>query len=60
MNSSLGYKLADDKELTYKLLEREKLPIAKSFYLKKKNFGEFSEKNLENFRFPLVIKPTGE
>lgn len=48
-------KIADNKALTYKLLERGDFPIAKSLYVRKENF----EKILENIilPFPVIIKP---
>lgn len=59
-NSSLWYKLCDDKELTYKILDRYNLPIAKSIYLSKKQFETFSLENIKNLKFPLIVKPIDE
>jgi len=60
-NSALGYKLADDKELTYRLLEKYWFPIAKSVYIPKNDFKEqYVEENCAWLYFPLVIKPIDE
>jgi len=49
-----------DKELTYKILERNNLPIAKTHYLKKDDFDDFHFSELKDFSFPLIIKPLNE
>lgn len=59
-NSSLWFKLCDDKELTNKVLERKWLPIAKSFYLNKDNLEFLNSWNLWDFKFPVIIKPLNE
>ena len=59
-NSALWYKLCDDKELTYKVLDRYNLPIAKSVYLSKNDFDKFTENNIKKLNFPLIIKPIDE
>jgi len=59
-NSALWYKLCDDKELTYKVLDRYNLPIAKSEYISKNDFFDFSKEYVSKLRFPLVIKPIDE
>ncbi len=57
VNSSLGSKISDDKELTYNILEQHNLPTAKSYYI---NASEISSiKNLEII-FPVIIKPLQE
>ncbi len=58
-NSSLWYKLADDKELTNIILEKNWYKIPKSFYLNKKDLEIFKIENT-NLRYPLVTKPIGE
>jgi len=64
-NSSLWYKLADDKQLSYVLLEKKWMPIAKSVYISKADLekADFDKENLDdisNLHFPLVIKPIDE
>ncbi len=59
-NSALWYKLCDDKELTYKILDRYNLPIAKSEYIWKADFIDFEEKNISKLNFPLIVKPVDE
>lgn len=59
-NSALGKKIADDKELTYKLLERYGAPIAKTLYLNNHDFQTFDWSKLSEFHFPVIIKPTDE
>lgn len=55
VNSALGYKLADDKQLTYTLLDKKWFPVPKSVYLNKNDTI-----SIEWFSFPLVIKPLDE
>lgn len=57
LNSSIWFKIAHDKQLTYYLLEKTWLPIAKSYYLSQKDLEKFSENDLHDFLFPLIIKP---
>ena len=59
-NSALWYKLCDDKELTYKILDRYNLPIAKSIYLAKDEFEEFDKDSIKKLNFPLIVKPIDE
>jgi D-alanine-D-alanine ligase-like ATP-grasp enzyme len=59
-NSALWYKLCDDKELTYKVLDKHNLPIAKSEYISKLNFSDFSEDTVSKLDFPLIVKPIDE
>lgn len=56
-NSALWFKIANDKELTYKLLEKNNLPIAKSWYINKKELSKMEEYNID---FPVIIKPVDE
>ena len=57
-NSSLWLKICNDKELTYKILEKNNLPIAKSIYLYKKDYNNMALKDyVKELNFPLVIKP---
>lgn len=57
-NSSLSSKISNDKKLTYKILEDLDFPIAKSIYLKKKEFEIFkNNKDINNLNYPLIIKP---
>ncbi len=59
LNTALGYKIVDDKELTYKILERNNLPIAKSMYVSSSSQIDKQISN-KNLKFPLIIKPTDE
>lgn len=59
-NSYLAGKIADDKELTYTLLQRYNLPIAKTLYIYKDGFKNFNWDVLGDFHFPIIIKPTNE
>lgn len=60
-NSALGYKLADDKELSYRLLEKHWFPIAKSVYISKADLTSTTiEDDISALCFPLVIKPVDE
>jgi len=59
-NSALWYKLCDDKELTYRVLEKYNLPIAKSIYLSKNEFFNFIEEDITKLKFPLIVKPIDE
>lgn len=56
-NSSLGAKIANDKELTHKVLERAGLPIAHSAYVDIGDFAKFDSASVEHLRYPLVLKP---
>ena len=55
LNSSLALKIADDKILTYKLLEKYNLPCPKSKYLKL--WDEVSIDKL-NLKLPIIVKPS--
>ena len=59
-NSALWFKIAKDKWLTYKVLEDNNLPIAKSVYLKKWDFQNFTENFIKKLNFPLIVKPLEE
>lgn len=59
-NSSLWFKIANDKELTYKILEKNNFPIARSQYISKKNFENFDFEIFKDFKFPVIIKPIDE
>ncbi len=56
-DSSLWAKLENDKELTYKILERNNLPVADTLYISKENINEID--NLD-ITFPVIIKPIEE
>lgn len=60
INSSLGLKIADDKELTYSILERNWLPIAKTQYIFEKELESFDWLVMNEFKFPVIIKPVDE
>jgi len=51
LNSSLAFKISEDKELSYSLLEKHNLAVPKSMYTNK---WEDTEINID---FPLVVKP---
>lgn len=59
-NSSLSVKISLDKELTYKILEKNNFPIVKSYYLSKKMYNDFNSTDINNFKYPLIIKPFNE
>ena len=59
-NSALWYKLCDDKELTYRVLDRYNLPIARSEYISKKEFSNFDKSSISKLNFPLIVKPIDE
>jgi len=54
-NTSLAHKIANDKILTYTMLERYWYPIPQTKIIKKEENIE-----LDNFNFPVIIKPTNE
>jgi len=54
-NTSLAYKIARDKVLTYKILEKYWYPIPQTQIVKKDE-----ELQLKNFKFPVIIKPVDE
>lgn len=55
VNSSLGLKIANDKELTYNMLSRAGLPLATTSYISKEKWDwEFDD---TWFTYPLVVKP---
>jgi len=60
VNSALGKKITDDKELTYKLLDRYAAPIAKTLYIHEHEFQNFDWAKLSDFHFPVIIKPIDE
>lgn len=51
-NSSLALKIANDKELSHILLEKNNFPVARSLFVRKTDTYDVSD-----FSFPLVIKP---
>jgi len=59
-NSALWFKLCNNKELTYNILEKNSFPIAKSYYIIQEDFKDFKETDIQNFRYPLIIKPHNE
>lgn len=56
-NSSLWYKLAKDKELTYMILEKYNLPIPQSIAISREKFETFDFNKVDTLQFPLIIKP---
>ena len=55
VNTSLWLKLANDKQLTYDILERNKLPCAGTLYLEKEEFVWWFKEVV--LYYPLVVKP---
>lgn len=56
-NTALGKKIADDKELTYRLLERFGLPVPKTAYVNSGETESYDWSVFESFRFPVIVKP---
>ncbi len=56
-NSALWLKISDDKELTYKILEKNNLPTAKTWYILPNQINTLKELNIS---FPVIIKPLEE
>jgi cyanophycin synthetase len=56
-NTALGKKIADDKELSYHLLERHGMPIPKTAYVNAEDVSAFDWTCFEAFRFPVIVKP---
>lgn len=56
-NSSLWLKIANDKELTYKILEKYNLPIAKTWYISPEEIDNVEKLSIV---FPVIIKPLEE
>lgn len=59
-NSALGMKIAEDKQMTYIILERGGFPIAHSIYLHKTELDHFPKESLSGFRYPVIIKPINQ
>lgn len=59
-NSLVGSKIADDKELTYIVLNKLGYPIAPSVYVQRSDFGEEFLDDITLPSFPLIIKPLDE
>lgn len=59
-NASLGEKISDDKELTYTLLEKYNIPLPKTRYMYANEFATFDWTILNEFHFPVIIKPIDE
>lgn len=57
VNTALGKKIADDKELTYTLLSRHSLPIPQTLYLNSEELDNVSFETFEMLWFPVIIKP---
>jgi len=56
-NSALWLKIANDKELTYKILEKHNLPTAKTWYILPDQISDLEKLNIT---FPVIIKPLEE
>lgn len=56
LNTSLWYKVTEDKELTYTLLEKVGVKVPKSLYISEKQFLEKTY-DLQKIVFPCVVKP---
>ena len=59
-NSALWFKLCKDKWLTYDILERNNLPIAKSVYVSKTVIPDLHNIDISQLQMPLIIKPLSE
>ncbi len=59
-NSSLWYKICEDKWLTYDVLEKNNLPTAKSVYLSRHSFLDIKPSDISHLKMPLIIKPLSE
>ncbi len=59
-NTALGFKICQDKWLTYDLLERHHLPIAKSLYVSKSDFQKSNDIDISMLKMPIIIKPLDE
>ncbi len=57
VNSSLWTKISDNKELTYKMLETQNIPTAKSWYISKLDHEILDNQDIT---FPVIIKPLQE
>ncbi|PID34913.1 MAG: hypothetical protein CR971_00780 [candidate division SR1 bacterium] len=60
VNSSLGFKIAQDKQLTYQILEQHHLPIAKSLYVSLQEERDLEKIQAEGLTLPIVVKPLTE
>ena len=57
VNSSVWLKISDDKELTYKILEKYNFPIAKTWYILPEELNNITKMDIT---FPVIIKPLEE
>lgn len=53
-------KIAEDKQMTYVILERNGFPIAHSLYIHKSELDNFPKESLSGFRYPVIIKPINQ
>ncbi len=56
-NSALWFKIANDKELTYQILEKYNLPTAKTWYIMPDEINNLKKLDID---FPVIIKPLEE
>jgi cyanophycin synthetase len=56
LNSALGFKITEDKELTYILLESHGIPVPRSQYVNQDEIID-NLSGLIKINFPLVVKP---
>lgn len=56
LNSSIWLKIANNKELTYKLAEKNNIRVPKSIYIDK-NKNAYLNIFLENLQYPVITKP---
>lgn len=56
LNSALGFKISEDKELTYLLIGEQGLPVPKSKYVNQDGLLSITLESI-GMKFPLVVKP---
>lgn len=56
-NSSLAFKICNDKMLTHIFLERYGFPVAQTQEISRE---DFDTQKIQDFRFPVVVKPVDE
>ena len=59
-NTALGFKICQDKWLTYDVLEKHGLPTAKSFYISRTEFEQSQDIDISHLKKPFTIKPLDE
>ena len=59
-NSSLAFKICNDKSLSHTILEEIGAPIAKTLDVSQERFKTLKKEDVKDFHFPLIIKPVDE